>query len=37
MKEGNNMFLGAGLIISGVLGFGYSVMQVVNIASTLLH
>ena len=31
------MILGVGLMISGVIGFGYSVMQMVNIASTLIH
>lgn len=29
------MFLGIGLVLTGVAGFGYSVMQIVNIGSTL--
>jgi len=31
------MILGAGLVISGLTGLGYSVYQIVNITSTLLH
>jgi len=29
------MILGAGLIFSGLVGFGYSIIQIVNIGSTL--
>jgi len=34
-KEVITMILGASLVISGLVGFGYSVMQIVNIGSTL--
>jgi hypothetical protein len=31
------MFLGAGLVLTGVFGFGYSICQIVNLTSQLLH
>ena len=31
------MFLGIGLVLTGVTGLGYSVYQIVNIASSLFH
>jgi hypothetical protein len=31
------MILGISLVLTGVAGFGYSVMQIVNIGSQLFH
>jgi hypothetical protein len=31
------MILGAGLVVTGLTGLGYSVYQIVNIAITLIH
>jgi len=31
------MILGAGLVLTGVVGFGYSIMQIVNIGSQFLY
>lgn len=31
------MILGAGLVITGLAGFAYSISQIVNIGSTLLQ
>jgi len=37
LKEGINMFLGIGLILTGVTGLGFSLYEIVNIGSQLLR